>query len=181
MKQRIVIVGGGAAGIFAAVTCAENHPNAVVSVLERDREVLRKVKISGGGRCNVTHACFDPDELVQHYPRGHLELRGPLHRWGPADTIDWFQGRGVALKTEADGRVFPVCDDSQAIIDCLLKAADAAGVKIVRNCGLIAAQPKPSGGGFWLTLDNQQTIECEQLLERRLPAAISSCSHSIVG
>jgi len=163
-RYRVIIAGGGAAGIFAAVACAEANPDCQVTVLERGKDLLSKVKISGGGRCNVTHACFEPNELVKNYPRGHLELRGPFHRWGPHETVDWFQQRGVNLKTEADGRMFPETDDAQTIIDCLLKAARAADVKIQTKCGLIAAQAKPNGAGFWLTLADTQTIECEKLL-----------------
>lgn len=162
--HRIVIAGGGAAGVFAAIACAEANPQCQVTILERGKELLSKVKISGGGRCNVTHACFEPDELSKHYPRGNLELRGPFHRWGPTDTVAWFESRGVPLKTEADGRMFPTTDSSQTIIDCLLNAAVAANVKIVKNCGLIAAQAKPNGAGFWLTLTGEQTIQCEKLL-----------------
>lgn len=162
--HRIVIAGGGAAGVFAAIACAEANPQCQVTILERGKELLSKVKISGGGRCNVTHACFEPDQLCKHYPRGHLELRGPFHRWGPAETIEWFESRGVTLKTEADGRMFPTTDSSQTIIDCLLAAAQAANVKIVKNCELIAAQAKPEGAGFWLTLSGEQTIQCEKLL-----------------
>ncbi len=132
----IAIVGGGAAGFFAAVTAAENNPSARIVLFEKSSRVLGKVKISGGGRCNVTHACFDPDALTIHYPRGGRELRGAFHRWQPSDTIDWFSGRGVELKTEADGRVFPVTNDSHTIINCLVDSARAAGVVIRTSAGI---------------------------------------------
>lgn len=129
MKQ-IAIIGGGAAGFFAAITCANARPNCRVIVLEQAPQVLGKVKISGGGRCNVTHACFEPRELVNFYPRGSAELRGAFSRFQPADTVAWFAERGVELKTESDGRMFPTTDSSQTIIDCLAGAAAEAGVQV---------------------------------------------------
>ncbi|MFN8595367.1 MAG: aminoacetone oxidase family FAD-binding enzyme, partial [Anaerolineae bacterium] len=130
MSNQLVIIGGGAAGFFAAVTCAEANPAARVIILEKSRRVLSKVLISGGGRCNVTHACFDPAELIRHYPRGAAALRGSFTRFQPRDTIAWFEQRGVRLKTEPDGRVFPITDRSETIADCLIEAARAAGVEI---------------------------------------------------
>ncbi|MCG3149430.1 MAG: hypothetical protein PCFJNLEI_02892 [Verrucomicrobiae bacterium] len=127
--MRIAIVGGGAAGFMAAITAAE--AGADVTLYEKSREFLSKVKISGGGRCNVTHACFDAREFATRYPRGERELIGPLQRFGARETVEWFESRGVKLKTEADGRMFPVTDSSQTIIDCLVGAAKAAGVKLV--------------------------------------------------
>ena len=125
----LIVVGGGAAGFFAAITCAENSEKSVL-ILEKASQLLHKVKISGGGRCNVTHDCFEPRELTRSYPRGEKSLIGPFHRFGAADTVDWFASRGVTLKTEADGRMFPVTDDSQTIVDTLLGAARDAGVDI---------------------------------------------------
>lgn len=127
---KVVVVGGGAAGFFAAIAAKKTYPQATVTLHERTNQVLSKVRISGGGRCNVTHACFDPKELVKHYPRGSKELLGPFHRFQPADTIEWFLDKGIELKTEDDGRMFPVTDSSQTIIDCLLKEADRVGVQI---------------------------------------------------
>jgi len=124
----LVVIGGGAAGFFAAITCAETAPGAAVLILEKTANTLGKVKISGGGRCNVTHACFEAKSLVEHYPRGGKSLIGPFHRWGAQDTVNWFQERGVELKTEADGRMFPITDSSQTIIDCLQSSAQRAGV-----------------------------------------------------
>src|SRR5688572_26069938 len=115
---RVVIAGGGAAGFFAAITCAEAAPGSKVILLERSPQFLSKVRISGGGRCNVTHACFDPRDLTCCYPRGGPELIAPFYKFQPVDTIEWFEARGVKLKTEDDGRVFPVTDSSQTIIDC---------------------------------------------------------------
>ena len=125
-----IIVGGGAAGVFAAVTCKEANPELSVLVLEKAPRYLTKVGISGGGRCNVTHSCFDPRELVTRYPRGSRELRGPFSKWQPQDTIDWFESRGVKLKTEGDGRIFPTTDDSQTIIDSLLREARKLDVEM---------------------------------------------------
>lgn len=121
-------MGGGAAGLFAAIKAAEG--GAKVILLEKTNQLLSKVRISGGGRCNVTHACFDPQKLAAHYPRGHKELIGPFHRFQPRDTIAWFKERGVVLKTEPDGRMFPITDSSETIIQCLLHAASQAGVDI---------------------------------------------------
>ncbi|MBI5566933.1 MAG: NAD(P)/FAD-dependent oxidoreductase [Chloroflexi bacterium] len=130
MSRQIVIIGGGAAGFFAAITCAEANPAVQVIILEKTPHVLSKVRISGGGRCNVTHACFDPAELIRHYPRGAAALRGPFTRFQPRDTLAWFEQRGVKLKTEADGRVFPVSNKSESIVNCLVDAAHAAGVQV---------------------------------------------------
>src|SRR6516225_7764469 len=137
MKKRgIVVVGGGASGFFAAITCAEATTDARVVLLEKSAHFLSKVRISGGARCNVTHACFDPLELSSHYPRGAQALLGPFSFFQPSDTISWFESRGVKLKIEEDGRMFPVTDSSQTIIDCLLHAAKAAGVELLNNCSV---------------------------------------------
>ena len=124
------MIGGGAAGFFGAITCANAHPHTQVTLLEAGRQPLSKVRISGGGRCNVTHACFDLAELVQYYPRGGKALRGAFSRFQPKDTVAWFGSHGVQLKTEADGRMFPVTDNSETIVNCLVNAAEDAGVKL---------------------------------------------------
>ncbi len=126
-----LIIGGGAAGFFAAIQRATHRPEESVLIIERGRAVLEKVRISGGGRCNVTHACWEPRELVKYYPRGGRELLGPFHKFGCGDTMAWFSDRGVELKIEDDGRVFPVSDDSQTIIDCLLGEVRRLGVGLV--------------------------------------------------
>jgi predicted Rossmann fold flavoprotein len=118
----VIIVGGGAAGFFTAINIAEKNPKLKVAILERGKEVLSKVRVSGGGRCNVTHACFVPNDLVKFYPRGEKELRGPFHQFCSGDTILWFEQHGVELKIEEDGRMFPVSDSSQTIIDCFINA-----------------------------------------------------------
>jgi predicted Rossmann fold flavoprotein len=130
---RIVVIGGGAAGFFGAVTCASAHTHTQVTLLEAGHQPLSKVRISGGGRCNVTHACFDATALVQYYPRGSKALRGAFSRFQPKDTVAWFGSHGVQLKTEADGRMFPVTDSSETIVDCLFNAARTAGVRIRTN------------------------------------------------
>lgn len=165
--KRIVIVGGGAAGIFAAVACAdacaEANQRAEIVVCERGPDFLTKVRVSGGGRCNVTHACFDARQLAERYPRGGRTLIGPFQRFGPAETLEWFKARGVSLHTESDGRMFPVTDSSQTIIDCLLRSARAAGVVLQTHCGVNAVAQRP-GGGFLLTLSDGHSLDCEQLL-----------------
>ena len=128
--KEFVIIGGGAAGMFAALAAKAANPSACVVLLEKSAVLLAKVRVSGGGRCNVTHACFDPRELIRHYPRGNKELLGPFHRFQPKDTLSWFEKRGVILKTEPDGRMFPVTDSSQTIIDCLTKEARDLGIEI---------------------------------------------------
>ncbi len=130
---KIIIIGGGAAGFFAAITVAESNPNAEVVILEKGKNVLHKVKISGGGRCNVTHACFIPNELVEFYPRGKKELLGPFHQFMTGDTMEWFENRGVPLKIEDDNRIFPESNSSQSIVDCLTQGAESAGVKVILN------------------------------------------------
>lgn len=131
MKQKAIVIGGGAAGFFAAINIAEKNPNIEVIILEKTNKLLSKVKVSGGGRCNVTHACFNPIELVNYYPRGNKELISVFHRFAPGDTIAWFAERGVELKIEEDGRMFPTTDNSQTIIDCFLSVANKYGVKVL--------------------------------------------------
>lgn len=116
----VVIVGGGAAGIFSAINAANNNSNLKVAVLEKTNELLAKVKVSGGGRCNVTHACFEPSELVKYYPRGNKELLSAFYQFQPGDVIAWFSEKNIELKIETDGRMFPTTDNSQTIIDCFL-------------------------------------------------------------
>lgn len=158
--RTIAIIGGGAAGYFAAITAAERDPSAAVTIYESGRRCLRKVRISGGGRCNVTHACFDPAELAGGYPRGARELRAAFHRWQPSDMFAWLGDRGVALKTEPDGRVFPVTDRSQTIIDCLVDAADEAGVMLRTGTGLSGLTVAPDGT-FALTLSDGATVRAD--------------------
>ena len=129
----VLVVGGGAAGFFAAINTAEQNPKLKIAILERGLNVLSKVKISGGGRCNVTHAEFIPQELVLNYPRGEKELRGPFHNYMTGDTMEWFESRGVPLKIEEDGRVFPVSNSSQTIIDCFLEQVKKYKIEVLLN------------------------------------------------
>lgn len=142
----VIIIGGGAAGFFAAINIAEMNPNLKVAILEKAKEGLQKVKISGGGRCNVTHAEFIPQELVLNYPRGKKELLGPFHQFMTGDTIEWFESRGVELKIEEDGRMFPVSNSSQTIIDCFLKEAKKHNVEIIYSSGVKSIVSKD---GIW--------------------------------
>jgi predicted Rossmann fold flavoprotein len=128
--KKVIVIGGGAAGFFFAVNCAELHPDYDITIIEKSNKLLEKVRISGGGRCNVTHACFDPKLLTKNYPRGERELLGAFHRFMTSDTVRWFEDRGVEIKTEDDGRMFPVTDNSETIAQCLLKSAQQYGVKI---------------------------------------------------
>ncbi len=165
----LVVVGGGAAGFFGAITAAEVlGGNARILILEKSPRFLGKVKISGGGRCNLTHACFDPREFSKNYPRGERTLLGPLHRWGAQQTVDWFESRGVRLKTESDGRMFPVSDDSQTIIDCLVGAAQAAGVEMRSGCGVGEIHKTLSSecgaARFKVETDQGTTLPCHSVL-----------------
>ncbi|CAH0999245.1 3-dehydro-bile acid delta(4,6)-reductase [Neolewinella maritima] len=159
--MRTIVIGGGAAGFFAAIALAERHPQQEVLLLERGKSVLEKVRISGGGRCNVTHACWDPADLVEHYPRGGRELLGPFHKFACGDTMAWFEDRGVALKIEDDGRVFPTSDRSQSIIDCLWHEAKRLNVRVQTGAGVrhITAPAPPTDGvatGWTVGVDGQQ-------------------------
>jgi predicted Rossmann fold flavoprotein len=163
LPLQIVVIGGGAAGFFGAIACAKTNPEAEVTLLEASRQPLAKVLISGGGRCNVTHACFDPEELVQNYPRGAKALRGALTRFGPQDTVAWFAAHGVYLKTEADGRMFPVTNTSETIVECLIKAVAKSGVKL-RIGTHVTSVKTLADGGFEILLKSGETIKCDRLL-----------------
>src|SRR6266480_3434569 len=146
-SRRVIVVGGGAAGFFAAITCAETTPDAEVTVLERGPQFLSKVRISGGGRCNVTHACFDARELTTRFPRGERALVAPFRTFPASDTVAWFESRGVKLKTESDGRMFPVSDASQTIIDCLLRAEGGFELTLSQSGRRPKANAPLSAGG----------------------------------
>ena len=166
---RIIVIGGGAAGFFGAIACAEANPQAQVTLLEAGRQLLAKVRISGGGRCNVTHACFDPALLVQHYPRGGKALRGAFTRFHPRHTVDWFAAHKVKLKTETDGRMFPSTDDSTTIVNCLINSAEKAGVEIRTGAAVTTVTRSSEGKSaaqikFAVHLKSQQTLSCDRLL-----------------
>lgn len=162
-KIQTIILGGGAAGFFAAIACAEENPSGRVTLLERSSNLLAKVKISGGGRCNVTHACFEPARLATYYPRGGRALLGPFSRFQPRDTMTWFEDRGVALKTEDDGRIFPVSNLSQTIMDCLIKAAQRAHVE-VKTQVLVSSVQKKADGRFALVLNSGESLSADRLI-----------------
>ncbi|MCC6415522.1 MAG: NAD(P)/FAD-dependent oxidoreductase [Opitutaceae bacterium] len=165
---RVIVIGGGAAGFFAAITCAEADPAASVTIYELTAHPLAKVRISGGGRCNVTHACFEPRELVTRYPRGGRELLGAFHRWQPRDTVAWFAEHGVELKTESDGRMFPVTDDSATIVNCLREAAEKAGVELRTGIGVRKIEGRGANASapplFQVTLTDDTTVNAECVL-----------------
>ena len=157
----IILVGGGAAGFFTAINLAEKNPTLKIALLERGKTVLEKVRISGGGRCNVTHACFVPNDLVKFYPRGEKELKGPFHQFCSGDTIEWFSKHGVALKIEEDGRMFPVSDSSQTIIDCFLNAVKKLKIEVLTGQSV---QSIFKGKDYWKVETNQATFSCQKLI-----------------
>ena len=158
-----LVLGGGAAGFFSAIHRAEHHPTEQVTILERGKAVLEKVRISGGGRCNVTHACWEPRELVKFYPRGGKELLGPFHSFACGDTMGWFEDRGVPLKIEDDGRVFPTSDSSQSIINCLWNSAKARGVTVQTRTRVTNIEV-PNADGKWVVHTNGETYRADRLI-----------------
>ncbi len=168
---RVVVVGGGAAGFFAAITAAQANPRAQVTLLEASRQPLAKVRISGGGRCNVTHACFEPSGLIQNYPRGGKALLGAFSRFQAKDTITWFATHGVPLKTEADGRMFPITNNSETVVNCLMDTALSSGVKVHTGTPVVQVKihssPLPvegKQGGFDVVLKSGEKWYCDRLL-----------------
>jgi predicted Rossmann fold flavoprotein len=160
---RLYVIGGGAAGFFGAITAAQTYPDATVTILEKSRTVLNKVRISGGGRCNVTHACFDNRQLIKYYPRGEKPLKSLLTQFSATDTVDWFEQQGVRLKTEADGRMFPATNTSETIINCFLNAADQLGIQIRTSCGVDTLTPAP-GGGWQINLLTGEALIADRVL-----------------
>ncbi len=158
----LIVVGGGAAGVFAAIRAKETDPNAQVVLLEKSAVLLAKVRVSGGGRCNVTHCCFDPMQLVKNYPRGEKELIGPYHRFQAKDTMEWFEARGVYLKTEQDGRMFPVTDSSETIIECLLREAKKWSVDIRLRARIQQINKKEDG--FELVMREGEPLLCKRVI-----------------
>ncbi len=160
---KVVVIGGGAAGFFAAIHSAQVNPTAEVLLLEKSNKLLAKVKVSGGGRCNVTHACFDLKQLSLSYPRGEKQLKSAFSRFMTNDTVNWFESKGVKLKAEEDGRMFPQSDDSQTIIDCLFKEAKKLKVEVKTECEVKNVKNN-FYGGFELLLGNGQTIEADKVI-----------------
>lgn len=175
-KKRVVVIGGGAAGIFTAAVLAEKSSNFEIIVLEKTRQLLSKVRISGGGRCNVTHSQFDPKKLCSNYPRGNKELLGPFHSFQPQDTIAWFNLHGVELKTEEDGRMFPTSDHSSTIINCLLETAKQGGVAIRSEIAVRSIEKLEEG--FRLQFEKQEPIDCDYLI---LATGSSPNGHELAG
>ena len=161
IQKDVLIIGGGAAGFFTAINIAEQNPKLQIAILERGKEVLTKVKVSGGGRCNVTHAEFMPQELVLNYPRGEKELLGPFHQFMTGDTVEWFESRGVPLKIEDDGRMFPTTDSSQTIIDCFLNEAKKNKVDILLNHAVKSIQKESD---TFIIETNQDVFSSKKIL-----------------
>ena len=159
--NKVIIIGGGAAGYFTAINAKEQNLDLDITILEKGKEVLQKVKISGGGRCNVTHACFDPRELTQFYPRGEKELLGPFHQFMTGDTFEWFENRGVPLKIESDNRVFPEANTSQAIIDCFQNVVDNLGIKVLKNHGVNSVYRQDEE---WVVNTKEQQFKADKLV-----------------
>jgi predicted Rossmann fold flavoprotein len=162
LPLKIVVIGGGAAGFFGAIACAQANPRTQVTLIEASRQPLAKVLISGGGRCNVTHACFEPKNLVQNYPRGGKALLGTFTRFQPLDTISWFAAHRVNLKTEADGRMFPITDRAETIAECLIREAFAAKIELCIGTPVSAVTRKNEG--FEIVLKSGETKQCDRLL-----------------
>lgn len=182
LKYDIIIIGGGAAGFFTAINIVEKNPNLKVAILERGKSVLEKVRISGGGRCNVTHACFVPNELVKFYPRGEKELKGPFHQFCSGDTIEWFEKHGVELKIEEDGRMFPVSNSSQTIIDCFVKATQKLKIDVLTGHSV---QELYQGENYWKISTNQEAFSCRKVVmatgsNPKMWELIQNLGHSII-
>jgi len=160
VSKHLVVIGGGAAGFFCAVNAARMNPALKVTILEKSNKLLSKVKVSGGGRCNVTHACFDISEMSKRYPRGQNFVKKTFHQFFTTDTINWFEESGVKLKTEPDGRMFPVTDSSQTVIDCLLKEANKYSVNIIMSTEVKKINIDPAGG-FNLQYSNEKILNAD--------------------
>lgn len=185
MVKKVIVIGGGAAGFFAAIRCAERHKKAEVILLERGKEALGKVRISGGGRCNVTHACWTPRELIKHYPRGSRELLSPFTRFACGDTVEWFEQRGVETKIEEDGRMFPITDNSQTIVDCLLESVQRSGIKIHYQTRVDQLIPPDQEHPNWSVVTSKQTYSADSIMltsgsNPRIWEMLAKMGHTIV-
>ncbi|MBK5285025.1 MAG: NAD(P)/FAD-dependent oxidoreductase [Bacteroidia bacterium] len=160
--MKVAVLGGGAAGFFSALSCKAHHPGSDVTIYEKSGKLLSKVKVSGGGRCNVTNACFSISRLAKNYPRGKKQLKKAFSVFSTADTVEWFESRGVKLKAEPDNRMFPVTDNSQTIIDCLMNETQKAGIKIRTNCLIHSIQKTENG--FTLSAENEKEIHSDKII-----------------
>ncbi len=181
----LIVIGGGAAGFYGAIQTALANPELKIAIFERGKTLLGKVKISGGGRCNVTHAEFDPQALVQNYPRGHKELLGPFHSYASGDTMNFFEERGVPLKIEADGRIFPKSDSSQSIIDCFFREAKKLGITILKNSGVKNIQKSSEILGGWQVTTANKHYHSKKLLvatgsNSKIWAHLKHLGHTII-
>lgn len=183
----VIIVGGGASGFYAAINIAEMDPNLKIAILEKGKHVLKKVRISGGGRCNVTNVESDPEKLIKNYPRGEKELLGPFYTYASQDTVQFFESRGVQLKAEDDGRIFPISNSSQTIIDCLLTETVRMGIKVFRQCALTRIEPVSREGQkrLWKVSTTKKEYECEKVLlatgsNPKIWKLIENMGHTIV-
>jgi predicted Rossmann fold flavoprotein len=182
MHKDVVIIGGGAAGFFTAITAKETNPALQVVILEKGKEVLQKVKISGGGRCNVTHACFVPKDLCEFYPRGKKELLGPFHQFMTGDTMEWFESRGVPLKIEKDNRVFPTSNSSQSILDCFQSRVDDLGIEVLTNHGVNQVLKDEEG---WSVQTSKGNFTANNVVvtagsSKRVWDLVSSLQHTVI-
>jgi len=181
----VLVIGGGAAGFYAAIHIAENRDNTKIAILERGKEVLTKVKVSGGGRCNVTHAEFNPSELSKNYPRGEKELLGPFHTYASGDTVGFFEDRGVTLKIEEDGRMFPVTDSSQTIIDCFLTEAARLGIEVKTLCAVSGIELSEENKNLWKVKVGDNAFLTKKLLlatgsNPKMWSYVQALGHTIV-
>lgn len=181
-KYDIIIVGGGAAGFFTAINAAELCPNLKIAILERGKEVLTKVKISGGGRCNVTHAEFIPKDLTKNYPRGEKELLGPFHTFMTGDTLAWFEQRGVEIKMEEDGRMFPLSDSSQTIIDCFTSEISKLKIELLTSHPVKFIVKKEE---HWEITTGKDLLRCQSIVmatgsNPKMWNVIESLGHDII-
>jgi len=182
MNEQVVIIGGGAGGFFSAINIAENNPELKITILEKSKDVLGKVKVSGGGRCNVTHGCFEPKELVKFYPRGNKELLGPFHTFMTGDTMEWFENRGVPLNIEEDNRVFPASNSSQSIIDCFVAKTAELGIEVKTSCGV---QQISKNENLWKVETTQGEFEAGTIVvatgsSKQIWKILANMGHSIV-
>jgi len=180
--KKVMVIGGGAAGFFTAINAKEMNPELDITILEKGKEVLQKVKISGGGRCNVTHACFEPKELVQFYPRGEKELLGPFHQFMTGDTFEWFENNGIPLKIEKDNRVFPESNSSQTIIDCFLNKTKRLGISVLKNHGVTTIQKQANS---WLVVTKEKQFVCDAVVmaagsSKKVWELLKTLRHSII-